>query len=73
VNWRFKLNYASLSGSSASSGVALNHIKPLHYHFILTGERTADFALFSPVFASDYDNRIIFSYFHLTRPLEPKI
>jgi hypothetical protein len=66
MDWSFKLNYASLSGSLASSGVALNHIEPLHYHPIFIGEGAADLSLFSPVLAGNYDDSIVFSDFHFT-------
>jgi hypothetical protein len=66
MDWSFKLNYASLSGSPAGSRVALNHIEPLHYHSIFAGEGTADLSPFPPVLASNYNDSIVFPDFHST-------
>jgi hypothetical protein len=64
MDWSFKLNYASLSGSPAGSRVTLDHIESLHYHSIFVGEGTADLPFFSPVLAGNYDDSIVFLDFH---------
>jgi hypothetical protein len=73
MDWSFKLNYASLASSPAGTGMALNHIASFYYHPLFVRPGTAHLSLLPTVFASSYDNRIIFSDFHFTRPQEPRI